>query len=316
MGREMAVFLIILKIIGIILLAILGLILALLLFLLFVPVRYRVMGVLKEEGRTVSARVHWLLHIISGCYEYKDGEHTFCLRIFGIRFNPLKAVAEENDAETESKESDAAAEKISQKESDAAEEAAKKEAEGITEEVSQKESGSTSEKADKPQENQPIEIEEESKASPIAKAVQKVQNFFTGIREKCRHIGSILCHLPEKIKNIYGILTDEANKNTLAFIWKELLYLFKHFKFRKIHAALDFSMGDPALTGQVLGAIAVLPVIYRQDIHICPDFAADEGYVRGDFWINGRIRMVHLLCSVVRLLKEKDVRTAIAHFRK
>ena len=59
----MATFLLILKIIGIVLLCILAFILLLLLVILFVPVRYRVVGSYDKEAY-LKAKVTYLLHLI------------------------------------------------------------------------------------------------------------------------------------------------------------------------------------------------------------------------------------------------------------
>ena len=42
----------------------------------------------------------------------------------------------------------------------------------------------------------------------------------------------------------------------------------------------------------------------RYDIGIYPDFEADKTYVKGTFLVKGHIRLVHVLISGIRLLKE------------
>ena len=79
----MALFLSILKIIGIALLVILGVLLLVLLLVLFVPVRYKVDAVVEEtdllkdkdklkDNITASASFSWLLHFISGGIAYPE----------------------------------------------------------------------------------------------------------------------------------------------------------------------------------------------------------------------------------------------------
>ena len=61
----MAVFLTVLKIIGIVLASLLGVILLLLFIILFAPIGYESDGRYDDENRPlINARVHWLLHII------------------------------------------------------------------------------------------------------------------------------------------------------------------------------------------------------------------------------------------------------------
>ena len=70
----MHIVLLILKILGILLLVLLGLLLLVLLAVLFVPVRYQLQGMWKEDKWT-SVKVSWLLSVISfkGAYEMEKG---------------------------------------------------------------------------------------------------------------------------------------------------------------------------------------------------------------------------------------------------
>ena len=70
----MHIVLLILKILGILLLVILGLLLLILCTVLFVPVRYRIQGLWKEE-KWIRVQVSWLLSLVSfrGGYDMKKG---------------------------------------------------------------------------------------------------------------------------------------------------------------------------------------------------------------------------------------------------
>jgi len=89
----LAVFLAILKTIGIILLIILAIIVILLCIVLFVPVRYEASGSKHEKDIQGKARVTWLLHAVSFTIGYHaDGSDgvTKELRIFGIPLERYK----------------------------------------------------------------------------------------------------------------------------------------------------------------------------------------------------------------------------------
>ena len=102
----------------------------------------------------------------------------------------------------------------------------------------------------------------------------------------------------------------------VSAIWKELKYLLKHSRFRKIDTELNFALWEPSATGQALGILAMFPAIYQYDIGIYPDFEADKTYVKGTFLVKGHIRLVHVLISGIRLLKERDIRNFIKKFFK
>lgn len=110
-------------------------------------------------------------------------------------------------------------------------------------------------------------------------------------------------------------LTNEHNKSVLNKLLEELRYLLRHFKFRKIKTNLVFAAGDPALTGQIFGILCMIPILYQYEFRIVPDFESDNPYLKGTFWIAGRIRLVHVLITVLRLLFDEEVRIRIKNMK-
>lgn len=294
----MTVVLWILKIIGIILLCLLGLLFVLLTVVLFVPVRYRIQGEVKEKETQIHIRASWLCHVISFLGDYVDGTFDYILKIFGVR-KEFGGSDEETSSEVEEQDDETVETEISTK----AEEIPRETAEGVAEAGEAGKPGKSTER---------ISGKKSKKRSFGSKISSKLKK----IRETVKKIWDFIVHLPQKFDKIKEVVTDAGNKNALSLTWRELRYLLRHFKFRKIHTDLEFSAGDPALTGQILGGIVVIPAFYRYDMHIYPDFASDTFYVRGTFDIKGRIRLIHLLCSVIRLLKEKDVRRVLSQFQR
>ncbi len=94
----MHIVLLILKILGILLLVILGLLLLILLTVLFVPVRYRIQGLWKDE-KWAGVQVTWLLSLVSfqGGYNMKKGL-TGSFRVLWFKF---WKIGEEETEETE-----------------------------------------------------------------------------------------------------------------------------------------------------------------------------------------------------------------------
>lgn len=298
----MSVILLILKIIGIILLSLLGLILFLLLLVLFVPVRYRVSGEIQEQV-TVRVRVTWLLHLISLRAAYLEGEITSNLRILGIRpkaktKTPLDEV--EDDIEEEVLAPAERAERMEGKEPEAAAKSGCKETSD-----EEWEDGRKSEEIPEPKR------QATDTGGCKAGLLRRIKSFFTGIRQGFRKIKSTFLQLKDKISDIKSILTDENNKIVVGCALKELRYLLRHFKFRKMDTDLQFSLGDPAKTGQALGGLCMIPMLYQYNFHITPDFEAENVYVRGSFEVEGRVRLIHLLVSLIRLWRQKEVRMLV-----
>ena len=136
----------------------------------------------------------------------------------------------------------------------------------------------------------------------IKSFMKKIKNFFIGIQKR-------LISFKEFVVKVKEIVADTKNQYAVRRLWEELLYLLKHFGFRKIHTELTFALADPALTGQVLGILCMMPFLYQYDFHIFPDFESESFYIRGSYDVKGRIQLIFLLVTAIRLLADKDIRS-------
>ena len=308
----MAVLLLILKIIGIILLILLGLILLILAVVLFVPVRYQVSGSIGEKT-TVRIAVTWLLHAVSWRAAYEEEGFSSQLRIFGITRKGKKP----DDGEPgEDDREDGAEEPEERSAADALLTDGEQKTDGILTDGEQGEAERLDERQAK--EPDPAEHKELEQANPavrrkrrgglVRRIWERIRAFFAGLVRKLRQLRAGIKEALKKIKDVRTFLTDERHREVLPLIFTELKYLLTHFKFRRIRTDLTFSMGDPALTGQVLGGLCVLPFLYRYQVQVYPDFEAENTYVTGTFDIKGRARGLHIAVSAVRLLGKKEFR--------
>lgn len=315
----MAVLLLILKIIGIILLILLGLILLILAVVLFVPVRYQVSGSIGEKT-TVRIAVSWLLHAVSWRAAYEEEGFSSQLRIFGITRKGKKP----DDGEPgEDDREDGAEEPEERSAADAPLADSEQKTEGILADGGQGEAERFDERQAKKvcagaKEPDPAEHKELEQANPAVRRKhrgglfrriwERIRAFFAGLVRKLRQFRAGIKEALKKIKDVRTFLTDERHREALPLIFTELKYLLTHFKFRRIQTDLTFSMGDPALTGQVLGGLCMLPFLYRYQVQVYPDFEAENTYVTGTFDIKGRARGLHIAVSAVRLLGKKEFR--------
>lgn len=308
----MAVLLLILKIIGIILLILLGLILLILAVVLFVPVRYQVSGSIGEKT-TARIAVTWLLHAVSWRAAYEEEGFSSQLRIFGITRKGKKP----DDGEPgEDDREDGAEEPEERSAADALLTDGEQKTDGILTDGEQGEAERFDERQAK--EPDPAEHKELEQANPavrrkrrgglVRRIWERIRVFFAGLVRKLRQLRAGIKEALKKIKDVRTFLTDERHREVLPLIFTELKYLLTHFKFRRIRTDLTFSMGDPALTGQVLGGLCVLPFLYRYQVQVYPDFEAENTYVTGTFDIKGRARGLHIAVSAVRLLGKKEFR--------
>lgn len=313
----MAVLLLILKIIGIILLILLGLILLILAVVLFVPVRYQVSGSIGERT-TVRIAVTWLLHAVSWRAAYEEEGFSSQLRIFGITRKgkkPDDGEPGEDDREDdieEPKERSAAEDTLTDGEQKTAGTPAdgEKETAGISVDGEQKTDGALAGGQQKTAgilDDGPAVLGKQ-RGGLFRRIWERIRAFFAGLVRKLRQLRAGIKEALKKIKDVRTFLTDERHREVLPLIFTELKYLLTHFKFRRIRTDLTFSMGDPALTGQVLGGLCMLPFLYRYQVQVYPDFEAENTYVTGTFDIKGRARGLHIAVSAVRLLGKKEFR--------
>ena len=274
----MSILLTILKIIFIILLVLLGILLLAVALILFVPIHYKVDGERKEESQIeVWGSVRYLLSIFKLTFAYRDGELETDIYLFGFR-------------------------KKKQLEEEAADGGAQADEGGLADETQAAEIPAG--EAEEPEQAKSVEEQEtvlesvpEVEKLPKRKQVKK--------KEKQKKIDFAL---------IKQELNDEHNHNVVKKIFAELKYLLQHFKFRKIKTDLVFSTGDPASTGQLLGVLSMFPILYRYEFGIVPDFMSDDAYVKGTFGVTGRVRLIHILMTVLRLIFDKEVRLVIIKF--
>ena len=312
----MSVILLILKIIGWILLTLPALFLLIVFLVLVVPVRYRTDGSIEENIR-VQGKVHWLLHILSFGFSYNEEGFSYTLKLFGKRI----ALGEKLEDEEEEPDADS---------TDTAVHETKAEVENILpsdskmqrQDVSVKDAAEANEKKDskdgtdtKEQTSIVRKNIDETDSEKVSFG-QRITSKFHDITNKIKGIRGKLADLSGQAGKIKAALTDEHNRNSVSTIWKELKYLLKHSRFRKIDTELNFALWEPSATGQALGILAMFPAIYQYDIGIYPDFEADKTYVKGTFLVKGHIRLVHVLISGIRLLKERDIRNFIKKFFK
>ncbi len=324
----MAVIILILKIIGIVLLVLLGLLVLVLGAVLFVPVRYRITGrqTAGADPPELSARADWLLHLVSYRFAYRGGETESGLRICG-RFRKKKAPGEpdswEEPGEPEPDQTEAAVTKEKPGRKNPAEETNTEPNEAKAAGESRQKETHAGPEAPTGQEGLPERAQPEEKTqSRPAEAIKRLLVFAVGLPKRIRlavsgaaaairRLKEAAAQALSKIAEIKAAVTDETNRTAVRGIVRELRFLLSHFRVRKIDADLSFSLGDPAATGQALGLISVLPVVYRYRFRIYPDFDSEEMYLLGEFDIRGKARMIHLLRSAIRLYRQKEFRIFI-----
>lgn len=298
----MTVLLFILKIIGIILLLILGILLLAIALVLFHSVSYQVGGEIEEQTY-VHGKISWLFRILSWRFSWDGKEFTSDFYLFGRKHKKKKTdedfpkddVFPENDFRNE--------EEYLLEEADS------------SKENNLKDTGSTDTRSEEKRQKQKDKPKHKDK--PIwVRIKEKLVGMLESIRQFFQKFIDTLKNFNDKKQEVMLLLSDEANKKTVKGIFGELRYLLKHVRVRKITTDLSFSAGDPALTGQMLGGLCLVPFLYQKGVGIYPDFETEKWYVKGNFKVEGHARGIHVVCSAIRLWKDKNLRRLIKRFRK
>lgn len=120
----------------------------------------------------------------------------------------------------------------------------------------------------------------------------------------------------ERIKKRYedflfyrSLIQTERAKSAWHLCVKELGKLLKKIKPKRIKGKVIFGTGDPASTGEIFGGIAFFYGMYSKELQLLPDF--EEERLEGQVEIRGKIRLIHVLISGIRLFFHKDIQYVI-----
>lgn len=329
----MTVLLSILKILGIILLCILGLLVLLILLVLFAPVSYRIRGETKQGQTTLKVHGAWCLIAMRFSFLMEQGKQQAALKIFGIKAwkypaeekakKKAKKKPKKKSGEKSHKELEQDLEQKSPKPEEVLKETPKEDLAPIpaqipmqveqTETAIEKVADITESGKKKKAYKKRAHRKKAQKKKSIS-VFGKIKKTIHAILEKIKAIPQKLKNIGRKIKKVNQWIQDEQNRSAVRFALGEVLGLLKKYGPKHMKADVAYGMEDPAMTGQVLAALSVLPFLYYDKVSIMPDFEAERFYIEGSWDIKGRIQVIHLLKAAIRIWRNPDVKHFIKQF--
>ena len=329
----------ILKIIGFLLLLIFLLLLLIVLTVLFVPIRYQVLGDLHEDI-FIEGKVTWLLRLVSLVVSFRDRKLEYSVKVFGIH-----VVKSESSDRTKT-----SAKNI--KSGTKKDEAFSEEDEGIEPEILMNEEVQVSTEPPKKKEKiqnqtKPEQVENVEKevpvleeipvqadlkkeaikqghvkeASPkqsvgekIRKIIQKIKDVIEAIKDKIRNIHQTIENLKKKAAKVKKFLDAKETKNTLHHLKCEIFYLLRHIRPRKLEGNLRLGLDDPGSTGQILGYLSIIQGITGN--HLQVEGVFEKKVTEGNVFLKGHIRLCHFIKILLSLLFDKNVRITIKRLLK
>lgn len=178
-------------------------------------------------------------------------------------------------------------------------------------------------------------------AEKIASAFDKcgpILRRFCGLAGK---IISFIFSIPERILDIWGKLWDiadagesfvdkivskkeelsrmakpfltDASKALYKRVIAHLLYLWKHYKPRRIQGWMKYGTGAPDVTGQLTGVLYMILPARADKFELIPEFT--DKVFETDILIKGHIRTCHLIRVVFLLWRDKQLMRLIRRIR-
>ena len=285
----MAVFLTILKIIGITLLSVIGLVLVILCYLLFVPFKYQISGRSYEE-LTAAGRFSSFFGAFCIRFFYdKDNGFRYGIHLFGFKkpFLPKDSEAiEETDVNSIAGDD----EYVDAKQTGDAEDVSGQAS------AQQPKADTSVSKDNESKENRPTERSHKGSEKKKKKDRSKTDDDEEG--------ESFI----ERFRRYVNISRDPSTHRAVRFLWEKTVKLLRILAPKRMEADMSFSTGEPDITGQITGLLAMCPAVYAKKVDICPDFAAEKAYALGYITLFGHFTLWSILWLLLVVFLDKDCR--------
>lgn len=339
----MYVILTILKILGIILLVLLVIVFS----VLFVPVRYRLEGEKSSPGWSEAngkVKISWLLHLIHLRIQYQEKELDWECYLFGVPLKKAGAAVREWKKKRRKKKVQEQKERrkkaVQQKNEPEKRTAAKKKGQEKPLQIEEKTRTAAKEQKSTEKQTNP---EKSKTAAPEAKKTEietterkqqekeKVSDKLSRFWNRCKKIVGSILEFPgklkkkltnirltfrgfyDKIKQWRTLWNEESTLAALHFLTEKGRKLIRHVLPRKIRGSITFGCEDPALTGQILGAVAIAYPLYGKGVAVYPRF--EEKILEGQLQMKGRIVVACLLWQAWKIYRNPDVRKTLKKIR-
>lgn len=313
-----------LKFIGILALILVGL----LLLILLVPIRYRLRGKADPEETLIKGRVSWLFPLLQLSFAWEKDAVFYRVRILGIPVFPGKKKKEANrpeevfaekgeafslepeqtaDEESVSERAKAEVERTIRENREPEEKTNLSRLAGEEIEKLLSETDKASERNENPEEESKPETDEnEPEEEPLKEEKREPEEEEPPEADKKNRPGGEIREISHKIRQVKEFLQKEEHKAAFAKIRREAKKLLCHLLPTRLRIRGIFGLSDPALTGKVLGILAMLLPFYGEALQITPDFTRSR--LEGEFFLKGRIRPGTLGVSAGKLLLDKKIR--------
>jgi len=306
----------VLKIIGVILLIIIGLLIFILGLILFVPVRYQFQGSYQDtlEG---NGTVRWFPVLLNISADIKDNRLEYVVKIFGgvvmtntdarLSWIGRKFFSFEEDEEVQDFQENSQRDEKGKTFTEV-----KSESGVMVEEESFKEKAPVEETISGDKDMKQNTVAKESEGDNILKERKKRVSVLDRIRrwiEKLKRAWKDFLRRLKEINSKKDALLKVYHSKQFDMAKQDLkIYLKKIFsiiKPDKLEGYVHFGLEDPALTGQILGVLAMVLPLYQGFLTINPDFTKSclDGTLKG----KGKIFLFSIVKLAFKVILNKNL---------
>lgn len=321
----------ILKILGILLGSILLLVLLILLTLLFVPVRYQGQAEM-DKGIAAKGKITWLFHLLHISLEYRDKALRYKVCVLGHCFLGSDKVEKPRKKRKQNKEKEIFPnDKVLGEEPEEVMEEPIEEPPDISEEkpIGERQEPSVEKSCEillEQKEPGPKEPGgEPAKSPPIRKKgmnpFERLSDIVKGIRTKWRRFLASLKNIQKTLEGLKKNLNRyldfwhlESTRESYRHAKQKFFFLLRHIGPRKLEGQMVFGTEDPAMTGQILGALCVLSSFTGGRLIVDADF--EKPILAGSVFLKGHIRACHFLRAAIGLVLDKNIRVTVRNFQR
>ena len=317
------IVLLILKTVGVIFVSVLGILIVLIGTALFVPVRYRGDFLVSDKGdsgkRTavVKLRAAWLLRLVRVYAAYEEAPRVQVKFLFFTLIDTAKEKKtkrgkkgrkrknkEEKRGETEHRAEETGGYDVYPAEEEISGGPDEKPGSGGKGKETAKD-----ENAKAPDQGNTKQKEEESSSKEKGTIKNRISNILQTIRNFCDKLKGIR----EKTERLENLWMSSHMVNSRSLLWRQLCYLLKHTKPKKLSGYLRFGFDDPSTTGYAMAAYGILYPIWNPELSVEPDF--EKQVLDCHVLLKGKIRVWHFVRAGLWMILSKDVRHVIKDVR-
>lgn len=139
--------------------------------------------------------------------------------------------------------------------------------------------------------------------------MEKIKQVIEKVKCTIRNICDTIKNIRSEYDFYKGLWDEPKGKAAVKHVKDQSAYLLKKIKPSRIEGNVVMGTGDPATTGQIIGAIAAVYGFFPEKLHIVPDF--EEKKLEGNLHVKGKLRLIHAAVITVRLIADRNVRYII-----